>query len=150
MPALTVYFCRLIGLVALISGTTMLIERQPHIAAFGALAGDPALLYVMGIVNLVAGVAIVLVHNVWTRGLPALLVTLVGWIFLIRGVAMLLLPPDLISEIVVDLQFAEFYYLYAAIPLILGAYLTLRGFGAAASSPVTVGAAASERARNEP
>jgi hypothetical protein len=147
---LTVYLCRLIGLVALISGTTMLIEKQPHIAAFGALAGDPALLYVMGMVNLVAGVAIVLVHNLWTRGLPALLVTLVGWIFLIRGVTMLLLPPDLISEIVADLHFAEFYYLYAAIPLLLGAYLALRGFAATVSSPVTVGAAANDGARNEP
>ncbi|HML11034.1 MAG TPA: hypothetical protein VK432_09245 [Stellaceae bacterium] len=134
MPVPTIYLSRLIGVVGLIAGAAMLLDRQPPIAALGALSSDPALLYVMGILGIVAGAAIVLIHNLWNRGLPALLVTLMGWLLLIRGVALMLLPPDLLGGIVASLHFAEFYYLYAAIPLLLGAYLSLKGFNALLSS----------------
>jgi hypothetical protein len=121
MPALTIYLSRLVGVVALISGVAMLIDKRPPIAALGGLSQEPALLYVMGIIGIVAGVAIVLVHNIWRQGLPALLVTLLGWMLLIRGVVVVLLPPDLLSGLIDALHFAES-------PLVLGAYLSLKGF----------------------
>jgi hypothetical protein len=134
MPVLTIYLSRLIGVVALISAGAMLLDRQPLIAALGALSSDPALLYVMGILGIVSGAAIVLIHNLWNRGLPALLVTLVGWLLLVRGVALMLLPPDLLGGIVASLHFPDFYYLYAAIPLLFGVYLSLKGFSTPLSS----------------
>jgi hypothetical protein len=142
MPAVTVYLSRLIGLVALIAGVAMLIDKQPLVSAVGALSREPALLYVMGILGIVAGVAIVLVHNVWTRGLCPLIVTLIGWLLLIRGIVVVLLPADLIDQLIAAMRFAEFYYLYAAIPLVLGAYLTLRGFGAPVAPEAAVAAPA--------
>jgi ABC-type phosphate/phosphonate transport system permease subunit len=48
-------------------------------------------MYLAALVGVVAGLAIVLVHNVWTADWRVL-ITLLGWINLIRGVASLLLP----------------------------------------------------------
>jgi hypothetical protein len=40
---------------------------------------------------MMAGPTIVLGHNVWRGGLPPVVVTVMGWFFLFRG--LLLLPP---------------------------------------------------------
>jgi hypothetical protein len=132
MPAPTIYLSRLIGLVALIAGAALLIDKEPLLAAIGALTRDSALTYMLGMLGIVAGVAIILVHNIWTQGVWPLVVTLFGWFLLIRGIVVVVLPADLISGIIAALHFAEFYYLYALLPLVLGAYLSLRGFTATA------------------
>ena len=131
----TIYLSRLIGLVALIAAAAMLIDKQPMVAALGALTRNGALLYVVGMIGIVAGVAIVLVHNIWSQGLMPLVVTLFGWLLLLRGILLVLLPVEWIVQIIAALHFAEFYYLYAMIPLVLGAYLSLRGFTATVAAP---------------
>ena len=53
-----------------------------------------------------------------------------GNTLVLRGVLILFLPPDVITGLVGTLHVDEYFYAYAAIPLILGAYLCLRGFTA--------------------
>jgi hypothetical protein len=135
----TVFLSRLIGLVALIIAVPMIIDKQSMLATFGLVVEDRGLLLVLGMASVVAGSAIVLLHNVWRRGLWPLVVTLCGWVLLLRGVLILFLPADVISSLIGTLHVNDYYYAYAAIPLIVGAYLCLRGFTA---GPVTAGAAA--------
>jgi hypothetical protein len=132
MTAPTIYLSRLIGVVALIIAAAMIVEKPVIMTTALLVVQDRALMLVLGIVGIVVGAAIVLVHNIWTKGLWPLVVTLVGWMLLLRGVVILLLPPDLLLQLVGAFDFADFFYVYAALPLILGAYLSLRGFTATA------------------
>ena len=86
----------------------------------------------LGLFRVVVGAAIVLIHNVWTRGFWPLVVTLTGWAMLVRGMINLFLPPEVMAALLADAHATDFYYVYASIPLVLGAYLTLRGFSATA------------------
>src|SRR6266446_986196 len=69
-----------------------------NIGSFPALAEqvsrDPALIFVSGILLFVAGLAIVRVHNRWTNGWPVL-VTVLGWLFVLGGLARMLFPTGL-------------------------------------------------------
>jgi hypothetical protein len=59
---------------------------------------------------------------------------------LVRGVINLFLPPEVMASLVAGAHAVDFYYLYAAIPLLLGGYLSVRGFSVAApafENPVT-------------
>ena len=140
MPALTIYLSRLIGVVALIIAVAMLTDKASVVASVEHLGQDRAALLLLGFVRVVFGAAIVLVHNVWTRGFWPLVVTLTGWAMLVRGVMNLFLPPDVMGTLLDSAHVVDFYYLYAAIPLALGAYLGLRGFTAAVP-PVEITAA---------
>src|ERR1700733_14518470 len=133
----TVFLSRLIGLVALIIAVPMVIDKQAMRASFGLVVEDRGLLLVLGMASVVAGAAIVLLHNVWRKGLWPLIVTLCGWLLLLRGVLILFLPPDVITSLVGTLHVNEYFYAYTALPLIIGAYLCLRGFTAttAAAAP---------------
>jgi hypothetical protein len=132
MPALTIYLSRLIGIVALVIGVAMLVDKQMVVMALGQLGVDRTPLLLLGFIRVACGAAIVLVHNVWSRGFWPLVVTLTGWAILVRGVMVLFVPPDVMAALLDAAHVYDFYYVYAAIPLLLGAYLSLRGFSAAA------------------
>lgn len=135
MPAVTVYLSRVIGLGALVIGIVMLADKVLVMKAVEHLGMDSAALLSLGLVRVVIGGAIVLTHNVWSRGVWPLLVTLTGWTMLVRGVMNVFVPTEVMAGILAAARVADFYYLYAAIPLVLGAYLTLRGFAATAGVP---------------
>jgi hypothetical protein len=126
----TVFLSRLIGLVALIVAVPMVLDKSSMVATFGLLVEDRGLMLVLGIASVVAGAAIVLLHNVWNRGLWPLIVTLCGWALLMRGVLILFLPADVLSSLLTTLHVADYFYAYAIVPMLIGAYLCLRGFTA--------------------
>lgn len=49
------------------------------------------LVYLNGLLLFVAGLSVVRVHNVWTAGWPVL-VTLMGWLFLLGGLIRMIAP----------------------------------------------------------
>jgi asparagine N-glycosylation enzyme membrane subunit Stt3 len=130
MPAVTIYFSRLIGIVMLVIGLAMLADKQMVVVALDQLSVDRTPLLLLGFFRVACGAAIVLVHNIWTRGFCPLVVTLTGWAILVRGVMVLFVPPDVMAGIIEGPHVLDFYYVYAAIPLVLGTYLSLRGFSA--------------------
>jgi hypothetical protein len=138
MPATTVYLSRLIGVVALIVAAAMLADKATVVATVEHFGQDRTALLLLGLFRVVAGAAVVLIHNVWSRGLWPLVVTLTGWAMLVRGVINLFLPPEVMAGLLAAAHAADFYYLYASIPLVLGGYLALRGFSASAP-PLEIG-----------
>jgi hypothetical protein len=124
----TVFLARLIGLAALVLGAAMLLYEPPLLSAVELAPWDRSALFTLGGGGVVAGLAIVLTHNVWRRGLCPLVVTLVGWFMLIRGALLIFLPTGVFLRLAVGSHFADYFYLYAAVPLALGVYLTWQGF----------------------
>ena len=130
MKPLTVYLGKLLGLFTLITSFWLLTERQTAISTIPALLGNRPAMVIFAIIALAGGLAIVLAHNVWSGGALPLLVTLIGWVMLIRGVLFLFLPPEATLHILAAMQFGRLFYLYLAIPFVLGLYLTYLGFTA--------------------
>ena len=64
-------------------------EVEPYLAYLKL--HDPGLIFVSGILLLVAGLAIVRVHNVWSGGWRVV-VTVLGWLAVISGILRMLLP----------------------------------------------------------
>jgi hypothetical protein len=130
MNPLTVYLGRLLGLFTLITSFWLLTERQTTISTIPALLGNRPVMVVFAIIALAGGLAIVLGHNAWSGGALPILVTLIGWVMLIRGVLFLFLPPEATLHILAAMQFERFFYVYLAIPFVLGIYLTFLAFSA--------------------
>jgi hypothetical protein len=132
---LTIFLGRLIGPSITLIVLSMLADKPRALLTVTALAHDRPLLMVVGILGTVAGLAIVLAHQRWSGGDLPVVVTLIGWIILIRGAVLLFLSSEATIRLIEWFRFAEFFYLYLGIPLVLGLYLTIRGFMAKAGSP---------------
>lgn len=128
MDSSTVFLSRLIGFATLILGAAMLFDKAPIIAAVELAAEDRTALITLGAGGVIAGLAIILTHNLWRQGLCALVVTLIGWFMLIRGALMISLPTGFLLRLADGSHFADYFYLYAAFPLAIGVYLTWQGF----------------------
>ena len=126
----TIFLSRLIGIYCLIIAAAEATHRAAMIETVTALNNAPATLLIAGAFTLLLGIAMVVGHNVWTGGAAPVVVTIVGWLALLKGAALVLLPLDQASSILVAAHYADLYWFYAAITLALGAYLTYAGFSA--------------------
>ncbi len=132
MPAATAYLARLLGLFSILAGLAMIARRQDMVALFDSLTHDPPLLLLFGLIALGIGLAMVLAHNVWSGGVLPVVVTLIGWLILVRGLILLFLPAATVANLFEAMHFARLLYLYATISLVLGIYLAMAGFRSAA------------------
>jgi len=135
MPGLTSYLARLLGLFCIVIGLAMIGRRQEVVAAVDTLTHNPTLLLLVGLIVLGVGLAIVLAHNVWSGGVLPVLVTLIGWLVLLRGLVLLFLPAAMVATLFETQHFARLLYLYASTALGLGIYLAMAGFRSAAAAP---------------
>ena len=130
MSARTIFLSRLIGLYSLVTSVSMLMHKGAMVETVAALANAPPLLLIGGMFTLLAGLALVLSHNLWSGGALPLVNTLLGWVLLFRGIVLVFISPGGAAALYEALHFEQLYYLYVAIPLALGLYLTGAGFKA--------------------
>jgi hypothetical protein len=126
----TTYLTRLVGLFLLILAVAELSQPATLAKTEIAMVSQPALLLVVGLITLLAGLALVLAHNIWSGGPAAILVTVLGWMLLFKGAALVILPSSTWEAIVEASGFPTHYSLYSIPSLLLGAYLTRAGFSA--------------------
>jgi len=129
MSPRTTFLSRLLGLYCVLVALAMLVRGRATVDTVTALLHNQPLLLILGVLTLFAGLAIVLCHNVWSGGPLPVIVTLIGSITLIKGLLFLFLSPDAqVNLFLGGLRYGQLYYLYVAITLALGIYLTYAGF----------------------
>jgi hypothetical protein len=128
MSPLTTFLAKLIGLSAVLLSLALVTHKQASVETMTALVRNPPLLMIFGMLWLVAGLAIILGHNVWSGGVLPVVVTLVGWLIFARGLLLLFLSPSAAVGLFTGLHFEQLFYLYIAISLVFGAFLTYGGF----------------------
>ena len=64
----TIFISRMLGLYCLIASLIMFTHKSAMVEIENTLVHSPAMLFIGGIITLVAGLAIVLGHNVWSGG----------------------------------------------------------------------------------
>jgi cytochrome bd-type quinol oxidase subunit 2 len=128
MSSRTIYLGRLIGLYCLFVALAMISHKRTTVDTMTALVHDAPVLFLACLLALVAGLAIVLAHNVWSGGALPVVVTLFGWIVLIKGLIFLLLPPDTSLAYFEAARYGQFFYFYMTIDLVIGIYLTFASF----------------------
>jgi hypothetical protein len=126
----TIFLGRLIGLFFILAALFMLMHKQSFVATVPKLIQDPPLVLFISMIASIAGLAMVLGHNVWAGGVLPVVVTLIGWTILIRGLLLLFLSPEALATYFEMFHFENLFYIYAAITLVLGLYLTYAAFKA--------------------
>ena len=79
-----------------------------------------------GLLGVIVGLLIVVTHNVWMSGWPVL-VTLIGWISLLQGIARLYIP-DAFVKVYKDMLNKVGFQVWTWVWLLIGVYLIWVGF----------------------
>jgi drug/metabolite transporter (DMT)-like permease len=87
----SIAIAQVLGIFFVVAGVSMVANGKATAAAVEESAQNKGILFLWGILALLIGAVIVVLNNVWTSGF-ALLVTILGWLALIKGTFILLFP----------------------------------------------------------
>lgn len=92
----TLVAARILGPLFVLAGIFLILRPDRVIASIGGFLTDPSLMSLAAFVVLIVGLVLVTFHQRW-GSFTAIVITLIGWLFVIRG-GIMLLAPDLILE----------------------------------------------------
>ncbi len=87
----TVFLACVLGWYLVIMGLFLIVRRSVVIAAMSDIMAQTGLLFVIAFITLIAGLMIVVSHNVWVMSWPVI-ITIIGWLALISGIIRLFCP----------------------------------------------------------
>ncbi len=129
MSARTIYLSRLIGLYWIVVILSLVIHKQATLDSVTALFNNPAIVLLTGIMAVAGGLAVILAHNIWKGGALPVVVTIVGWLALIKGLMFLFLPAAAESEMILSWwRHPLCFYLCMTPSFLIGVYLAYEGF----------------------
>lgn len=124
---LSIFLAKLLGLYLLIASIAILVNHKPFNKLLNEYVKNLPAVFFQSVFALLFGLALVISHNVWT-GDWRVIVTVIGWLALLKGVAHLFAPQAAIKK-GVDFYHATSPVIFV-ITTLLGAYLTYIGFTA--------------------
>ena len=92
----SIFIARVAAVIYLSIGIGLFIDGDYYKKSFDKMLGDPGTMYLGGFIALIIGFLIVSLHNHWVKDWRVL-VTLIGWIGLIKGVALLAVPGPMLD-----------------------------------------------------
>jgi hypothetical protein len=133
MASRTAFLSKLIGLYCIVGGLAMLTNKQGWLDTVAELLRNGPTLLIVGVITVAAGLAMIVGHNVWSGGVLPVVITIIGWLTLIKGLLFMYLTPTIAGGLFLGkLSYGKHFYEYVVASLILGLYLTVAGFVAKA------------------
>lgn len=126
MMCFSPFLAVLIGAYLFLVSLAMLMNPQRGRRAISEFVGDHALMTFAGCVSLIAGLILVIGHNIWSNDWRVA-ITLVGWLLTIQGVCRLFCPEHYtkwMKEMVSGNGFTVFYGVW----FLYGIYLLWMGY----------------------
>jgi hypothetical protein len=123
----SIFLARLLGPILLVPGIGILFNPRAFRTMATEVVGNLTLVYLFGFIDLAAGLAIVLTHNVWTLHWRVL-ITLLGWLLLLRGAARILVPDTIMGYAAKIIGNKLFFQVSGTVIVILGLVLCFFGY----------------------
>ena len=130
MSPLTVFLGKFLGLSYLITCVVCMARPKATLDAANSIAKDSGLLLISGIFTMAAGVAVAIGHNVWSGGALPVVVTVLGWMMLAKGIALMAMPPRMLVASYSFLEFPQRFRLLMVPATIFSAWVTVMAFTA--------------------
>lgn len=119
---------RIAGPLLLLTGVAIALRRERIPAVIEGFAADPALSFTTGVFTLMVGLIVIAVHQKW-GGVTQVVISVLGWLFAIRGAVLLFAPEDAVALAQFALrQGSVGVGVGGAIAALIGLYLTLIGY----------------------
>jgi len=125
--ATSIFLARLLGPLLLIVGASLLINPRAVRKMAQDVIGSVTLVYLFGVLDFAAGLAILLVHNVWVESWRVI-ITLLGWLLLIRGAVRILAPEQVMERAAKLVRQQQFLLIGGGVTAVIGLVLCYFGY----------------------
>jgi uncharacterized membrane protein len=119
---------QLTGLSLVAVSTAMLSRPRAMIVMVERLLENPPVMYVLGLIQMVGGLTMVLTQDATSGANLPLVLSLVGWWFLVRGGMLMFMSPEAIWSLVDSIELPKYHFVSNIVGLLIGIYLAYTGF----------------------
>ena len=119
---------QLLGLYFLIVGSIEIYRKKSIMPALNQLAANRPLLLILALIELMAGLAVVLTNPDLTLDANGL-ISLIGWMLLVESILYLALPYKRLQKLIKSFNTARWHGIGGVLAVIAGLYLCAVGFG---------------------
>lgn len=123
---LSLFLAKVIGIVMMLVSVSLLFNKK-SVALLFSIYSHTSAVFLTGLLEVVLGLMLVLTHNIWTFDFRGV-ITLMGWILLIRGLARLFFPSKIIVWANKFRRMQSVLKTLLIFVFLIGAYLTYMGF----------------------
>ena len=124
---LTLVFTQIFGILFVVLGLSMVFNKKGVSGAMTEMVQNQGLLWTVGFLALSMGVVMVVLHNVWTGGILEVVITVIGWAALIKGVFILWFP-NAAAALYRKCNTGSMLVWWGIIAFIIGLVLLYKGF----------------------
>jgi hypothetical protein len=128
MSPVTIFLGKFLGLSYFLTCVVCMARPKATLDAANSMAKDTGLLLVSGIFTMAAGVAVVIGHNIWSGGALPMAVTVLGWMMLVKGIALMAMPPRMLVASYSFLNSPQRFRLLMVPATIFSAWMTVMAF----------------------
>ena len=125
--ATSIFLAKLLGPILVLAAVAVYVNRKSLDTIGQEFLRNNALLLLLGFLDFTAGLAIVLTHNVWVADWRVI-ITLLGWLLLIRGIVRTLIPDQVKPYGVKLMKNQNAVTGVLAVTLVLGLVLSYFGY----------------------
>lgn len=119
---------QILGLYFIIIGVIVLYRRRAIMPALSRLVANRPILLVIGLMEILAGLALVLTYPMVTLSADGL-ISLIGWVLLVEGLLYFALPSRKVQRLVRRFNSPSWHRSGAVLAILMGGYLAGTGFG---------------------
>jgi hypothetical protein len=123
MSSTTKYLGKLLGFYSVLVALAMITHKEATVGMLSRLTNHAGTPFALGMIAISVGLAMVLAHNVWSGGALPVVVTLIGWWSLVKGLLCLFLPAGVIDGLLDGPLYQKYFYVSPGITLLVGLYL---------------------------
>lgn len=124
--ATSIFLAKILGLFFVISTTAILTRYKDSLAYEEESVKSPAAVYLAGFLILILGILLVVSHNIWS-GDWRLVITILGWLVLLKGVIRIFFPQT-VKKLIEKKKTTRKFMIGEVVVLITGLYLLYYGF----------------------
>lgn len=126
----SIFLAQVLGLYLLIVGIAMLVNAKKMKAVVTEFLNSPALMFFGGVITLILGIILILIHNIWALDWR-LIITLLAWLTFIKGFVNLVFPVQDLKfskQVMHSLNDPIRFRVISAVYVLLGLILCFVGF----------------------
>jgi heme O synthase-like polyprenyltransferase len=124
---LTYFLAKLFGLVFIFLGVSLFSKPHDFQNTAKEIAKSNAFMTLISLIPLVAGVSLIISHNIWIKNWPVI-ITVLGWVIFFCGIIRLFFHKHVMQYMAKQAANKSFFVSVGILMFIFGAYLASKGF----------------------
>ena len=125
---ISILIAKIFGIAAVVEGLLLIVRTTDMVSVMDGLKKSRGATMAITAIALVLGLFLVSVHNIWSGESFQTVITLIGWVVLIKGLVFLLMPHSFTERIITRFNNAKTYRIAGVIEIIVGLWLAISGF----------------------